>query len=271
MSGWWIRLLRYPARWLSDHPAVRGAVPFVLIVLAWQVTVALNVFPRAFFPSPGDVLASFGNLLRKGILPAYLSDSLIRLLWGSGVGILIGFPLGLLVGLNRYCYRFLWPLVLFFQAVGDIAWLPILLVWFGFGLATMTFVIFYTVMFPIVFNVSLGVRTIRPELVRAAQSLGAPGWRILGEVLIPGTMPNLITGLRNGLGYGWRALIAAEIIVGTSGLGFMMFDARRSGQVTDVIVGMIILGVLWYLVDGLLLVPVEKATVERWGMVTEQE
>jgi NitT/TauT family transport system permease protein/taurine transport system permease protein len=177
--------------------------------------------------------------------------------------------LGLLVGLSAVARKALWPILLFFQAIGDIAWLPLLLIWFGFGLGTMTFVIVYTVVFPVVFNTALGVRSIQPELVRAAQSLGAPRWRILIEVILPGALPNIMTGLRNGLGYGWRALIAAEIIVGTSGIGFMMFDARRAGSAIEIVLGMIILGLLWYIVDAWILAPIERATGQRWGLVTK--
>jgi NitT/TauT family transport system permease protein/taurine transport system permease protein len=216
-----------------------------------------------------DVLRAFGDLTYKGILPQYLQDSVVRLAAGAAAGVLVGVPFGLLIGLHAKSYRFFWPLVIFFQAIGDIAWLPILLIWFGFTLRTMTFVIVYTVVFPVVFNTALGVRTIPVEMVRAAQSLGAPRWRILGDVFVPGALPNIVTGLRNGLGYGWRALIAAEIIVGTSGIGFMMFDARRSGSVVEMLLGMIVLGILWYVVDGGLLAPLERATIQRWGMVAD--
>ncbi len=95
----------------------------------------------------------------------------------------------------------------------------------------------------------------------AARSLGANRWQVLTEVLLPGALPNVITGLRNGLGYGWRALIVAEII-GTSGIGFMMFDARRSGSVVEMILGMILLGILWYAVDAWVL------TFQRFGRVS---
>ncbi|MEY3104823.1 MAG: hypothetical protein RJA72_855, partial [Pseudomonadota bacterium] len=149
-----------------------------------------------------------------------------------------------------------------------IAWLPILLIWFGFGLTTMTFVIVYTVLFPVVLNTVLGIRSINPDLLRAARSLGASQARMIWEVVLPGALPNIMTGLRNGLGYGWRALIAAEIIVGTSGIGFLMFDARRAGSVVEIMLGMIVLGLLWYAVDAWILAPIERATGERWGMVS---
>jgi NitT/TauT family transport system permease protein/taurine transport system permease protein len=193
---------------------------------------------------------------------------LLRLISGAVVGMALGIPLGILIGTSRWARRISWPILLFFQAIGDIAWLPILLIWFGFGITTMTLVIVYTVLFPVVLNTVLGVESVPPDLVRAARSLGASRARVLWEVTLPGALPNIITGLRNGLGYGWRALIAVEIIVGTSGIGFMMFDARRAGSVVEILLGMIILGLLWYIVDAWILAPIERATGQRWGLVT---
>jgi NitT/TauT family transport system permease protein/taurine transport system permease protein len=260
----WTLYVRLTAR----VPAVRALVPFIPVVALWAIVAYAGVFPRAFFPTPGDVVHSFGDLTYKGILPDYLEDSVVRLVVGAAAGMVIGIPLGLLVGLSPRANAALWPVLLFFQAIGDIAWLPILLIWFGFGLTTMTFVIVYTVLFPVVLNTALGVRSVPTDLHRAALSLGASRARVVWEVVVPGALPNIMTGLRNGLGYGWRALIAAEIIVGTSGIGFLMFDARRAGSVVEIVVGMIVLGLLWYVVDGWILAPIERATGQRWGMVT---
>jgi taurine transport system permease protein len=135
----------------------------------------------------------------------------------------------------------------------------------------MTFVIVYTVLFPVVLNTVLGVRSVPTELSARRRASGPRPPASWWEVIIPGALPNIITGLRNGLGYGWRALIAAEIIVGTSGIGFMMFDARRAGSVVEIVVGMIVLGILWYIVDNWILAPIERATGERWGLVTDEE
>lgn len=259
----WSLYLRLTAR----VPAVRSIVPFVPVVALWAIVAASGLFPRVFFPGPLDVVRSFGTLVYKGILPDYLEDSVVRLAVGGLAGMALGVPLGVAVGLSARAHAALWPVLLFFQAIGDIAWLPILLIWFGFGLGTMTFVLLYTVLFPVVLNTVLGVRSVPHDLTRAAQSLGASRARILLEVVLPGALPNIVTGLRNGLGYGWRALIAAEIIVGTSGIGFLMFDARRAGSVVEIMLGMIVLGLLWYMVDGWVLVPIERATGERWGLV----
>ncbi len=256
----WRWIARATRRW-------RSIVPFIPVVALWAVVAESGMFPRGFFPGPLEVVRSFGTLMYKGILPDYLEDSIVRLAVGTAVGMALGIPLGVLVGLSDRAHRALWPVLLFFQAIGDIAWLPILLIWFGFSLTTMTFVIVYTVLFPVVLNTALGVRSVPLELHRAAQPRCVARAHVW-EVVLPGALPNIMTGLRNGLGYGWRALIAAEIIVGTSGIGFLMFDARRAGSVVEILLGMIVLGLLWYIVDGWVLAPIERATGQRWGLVT---
>lgn len=258
----------YYVRWSARWPGAAALVSFLPLILLWGFVVWLEIFPRVFLPGPLEVLEKAWELLYKGILLDYLGDSVVRLAVGAAAGMAIAIPLGIFIGLDKRAYDFSWPILLFFQAIGDIAWLPILLIWFGFGLTTMTFVIVYTVLFPVVLNTVLGIRSVKTDLTRAAQCLGASPPRILFEVILPAALPNIITGLRNGLGYGWRALIAAEIIVGTSGIGFLMFDARRAGSVEEIVVGMIVLGLLWYIVDSWILAPIERATGQRWGLVT---
>lgn len=260
----WGRFVRASVR----HPALAACLPFVPVIALWAAVVHAGLFPRAFLPGPLDVVGALLALTYKGILPAYLQDSIVRLLVGTAAGVAIGLPLGLLVGSSERARAVAWPLLLFFQAIGDIAWLPILLIWFGFSLTTMTVVIAYTVLFPIALNTALGVRSVAPVLAQAARSLGASPARVLWEVTLPGALPNIMTGLRNGLGFGWRALIATEIIVGTSGIGFMMFDARRAGSVVEILLGMVVLGLLWYAVDSWILAPIERVTGQRWGIVT---
>ncbi|MFE7710963.1 ABC transporter permease [Streptomyces sp. NPDC057486] len=262
--------------WWVWHRCLRSGTfrtlgPFVPVVALWWLLDALEVFPESFFVGPPTVVDKMGELLEKGILPGYLSDSLTRLCYGVGFGLLIGLPLGFAVAMIRVVRRAFWPILLFFQAVADIAWLPIVIVWFGFSLTAVTFVLVYTIVFPLMLSVVAGVEQVPRELVRAARSLGAGRWRVFLEVIVPGALPSVAGGVRTGLGYGWRALVAAEIIVGTSGVGFMMFDARRVGDISQVFLGMVVLGTLWYALDALILAPFERATVERWGMVRTLE
>lgn len=265
------RPVRVLAGKLLASSTVKTLGPFVPVVLLWWLVAELGVFPRAFFVGPDVVVDDFLELVRKGILPGYLFDSIERLAYGAGVGLLIGIPLGFLTAMSFWVRRMVWPLLVFFQAIADIAWLPIIIVWFGFSMTSVTFVIVYTVVFPLMMGVIAGVQEVPTELTRAARSLGAGPTRVFVEVTIPGALPSIASGIRTGLGYGLRALIAAEIIIGTSGIGFMMFDARRVGEVGPVLLGMIVLGSLWYAVDALILAPFERSTVERWGLVREME
>jgi NitT/TauT family transport system permease protein/taurine transport system permease protein len=248
-------------------PGIKTWGPFLVVLIIWAVIAASGVVPNAFFTDPLSVWNDMISLIQRGILPAYLADSIERLLVGSLVGLVVGIAVGFLVGLNRHVRKFLWPLLLFFQAIGDIAWLPILVIWFGFSITSVTIVIVYTVMFPLIISIVSAIDGMPQNLMRAAGSLGAGRWQRLLYVILPGTLPGVSSGIRTGLGYGLRALIAAEMIIGTSGIGFMMFDARGQGDVAKVFVGMIVLGVLWYLVDAVILAPFERETVERWGMV----
>ena len=263
----WQRLWGAYVRWTARYPALASLVPFVPVVALWAAVAGAGIFPRVFFPGPIEVVQKFGTLMANGILPAYLEDSVLRLAVGTAMGLALGIPMGLLVGLSDRAHRALWPVPLFFQAIGDIAWLPILLIWFGFGLTTMTFVIVYTVLFPVVLNTVLGVRSVPLELHRAALSLGASKARVVWEVVLPGALPNIMTGLRNGLGFGWRALIAAELVGATTGLGQMIFGASEVHRSDIIIGGCLIIGAIAIAMDRWLLLPIERRTIERWGLV----
>ena len=228
-----------------------------------------ELFPRVFLPGPVEVWNSFVSLTYKGILPEYLEDSVVRLAVGAFWGIALGIPLGLLVGLSQRAHT---------RAVAAAAVLP------GHRRHRLAADPGDLVRLrPRHDDLrdrlhgavpggaqhrarrALGPRQPAPRRAVASAPRSA---RVLWEVVLPGALPNIITGLRNGLGFGWRALIAAEIIVGTSGIGFLMFDARRAGSVVEILLGMIVLGMLWYIVDSWVLAPIERATGQRWGLVT---
>ena len=121
--------------------------------------------------------------------------------------------------------------------------------------------------FVIVYSTMLGVQSIDGDLRRAALSLGANRLRLYMEVLLPGAMPSLVAGLRMGLGFAWRALLAAEIIASNSGLGYSIFMAQRYYDAAEIVMIIIVIGTLWLLIDRALLAPFERRTVQRWGMI----
>jgi NitT/TauT family transport system permease protein/taurine transport system permease protein len=193
--------------------------------------------------------------------------SLGRVAVGTLLAVVVSIPLGVAMGLNPIVSDFLSPLFRFFSVLAGIAWIPIATLWFGYGFGAITFVIFNAVFFVVTYNTLLGVASIPMPLRNAAASLGANGWTLLTQVILPGALPNIVTGIRTGLGFAWRGLIAAEMIATNVGLGYMLFLARDFYKTEVIVLGMIIIGLIWLAIDRLILAPVERATIERWGMV----
>ena len=246
------------ATWLAVLAGVAGA---------WALAAATLPLPEYYLPPPTAVLAALTDLVAKGILPTYVIESVRRLVVAALVALLVGVPIGLALGMSRRVAEFFYPLLNFFQSVSGIAWLPLMLVWFGFGERTILVAVNYTVLFPVIFNALLGVRSVPRLYVNALRTLGASRWRIVRDVIVPGALPSIVTGLRLGLAYGWRALIAAEMLVGAQGLGFMIFNAQNFHLTARIMLGMAVIGVLWVILDYFLLRPLEEATIARWGLV----
>ena len=250
---------------------VAGAAAFVVPLLAllavWEAVVrAFDVSPRVF-PAIEPVVKAGIEATLDGTLIRHIGASLGRIALGTLIGIALAVPLGIAMGTNRAVSTFFTPLLRFFSVLAGIAWIPIATLWFGYGFGAITFVIFNAVFFVVAYNTLLGVTSIAMPLRHAAASLGASRWQLLSEVLVPGALPNIVTGVRTGLGFAWRGLIAAEMIATNVGLGYMLFVARDFYRTEVIVLGMIIIGALWLLIDRLLLAPLERATIERWGMV----
>lgn len=244
----------------------KGARPFVLLILIWVAASAFARVPEYALPSLGKVVTVFLSLLEQGQLPDFIRGSLLHLMLATCAGLLLAIPFGLLVGMNRLVARFFYPIFNFMQSLPAIAWLPLLIVWFGFSNVTIVTVIAYSVAFPVVFSTIVGVRTIPTVYKSAVLTMGGSRWDIVTQVILPGALPNIITGMRLGIAFGWRALIAAEMIVGANGLGFMIFEAQRMLLTDRIVLGMIVIGFLWTVIDSLVLRPLEAVTIERWGV-----
>lgn len=248
---------------------VRGILPFaVLLAVWWGVYVIFDPAPTKLV-NPAKVVDAFFEVVREGTLPAYISRSLGRLLLGTVIGVVVGIPVGWLLGLDKDIANAAEPALRFFNAISGIAWLPLMITWFGFTERTISSIIIYTMIFPVVFNTMVGVRTVPPVLRDATRSMGASWPRVIRDVYVPGSFPSVMTGLRLGIGFGWRALIAGEFVVGGGGLGFLIFDARTAGIIERVMLGMIVLGALWLMIDRLILRPIEEYTAVKWGMVQQ--
>ncbi|MGH6675866.1 MAG: ABC transporter permease [Xanthobacteraceae bacterium] len=253
----------------SVERGVLGAAGVLGLVVAWQAASILSGVSRYFFPSPLDVAHAFGVLIEKGILPVYVADSMGRYLAGVALGTTIGLVLGLLIGTNRVAGRILGPILNFFYAIVEVAWIPIFVIWWGYGIKAILVALIYVVAFPVLFNTATAVRATPRVLIDAVRSLGASRVQVLRQVILPGSLPGIITGFRIGAGFAFRGLIFAEMIAAKTGIGYLILTSANNHATDRTIVGMIVMGVLWLLIDQLYLKPFERSTIERWGIVQD--
>ena len=237
----------------------REAVMTWLVVLAgffgaWSLMAATLPVPAYFLPPPTAVVSAFGELVRKGILPTYVAESLRRILTAAVLGLVVGVPAGLLLGMSRRVADFFYPLLNFFQSVSGIAWLPLFLVWFGFSERTILVAVNYTLLFPVIFNAMLGVRRRAAALrERAADARGVP------------------VAHRPRCGAAGRPAIDRHRPAAGTRLWLASADRRRDARrrqrpgVHDL--GMALIGGLWLVLDYFLLRPLEEATIARWGLI----
>ena len=249
------------------YSAFKFAIPLLVLLLIWEFSVQFFQVNARVFPSIESVYKAGLEAVNDGSIFQHVAASLGRVAVGTLLAVLISIPLGVAMGLNPIVSDFLSPLFRFFSVLAGIAWIPIATLWFGYGFGAITFVIFNAVFFVVTYNTLLGVASIPMPLRNAAASLGANGWTLLTQVILPGALPNIVTGIRTGLGFAWRGLIAAEMIATNVGLGYMLFLARDFYKTEVIVLGMIIIGLIWLAIDRLLLAPLERATIERWGMV----
>jgi NitT/TauT family transport system permease protein/taurine transport system permease protein len=244
-----------------------GVLPFLGLFAAWWLVTHLTGVSKAVLPSPDLVWSAARDLAATGELQGDTVTSLGRVALGAGVSIVLGVGLGLVAGLNRTVGDLLVPVASFFNSVSGIAWIPLAITWFGLGTAAVTFIIVNAIFFLIFFNTVLGVRSVPRIMEQAVRTLGG-GYRVLIlDVFMPGALPHIMSGIRSGLGFGWRALIAAELIAATSGLGFLIYDASNFLRSDKILVGILVIGAIWMAIDNLVLKPLERRTVERWGTV----
>lgn len=253
------------------HPRalVTEILPFAVGIAVWQALSSLNIWPSVLFPSPAQVFWTFVADLQSGVLLKSLGVSLRSLALGFLVGVAIALPLGYLMGLNKASRDFFDPLVNLLQAIPGLAWIPFAILWFGLGQGAVTFIIVMSVFFPVLHNLLTGIRLVQPVLVEASQTLGAGRMAIIAHVIFPATLPNLMTGIRLGIAFGFRSLVGGEMIASTEGIGYQIFNAQQYFQSARIVVGMLAIGIVWLLLDRMVLRPIERRTTMRWGLLRE--
>jgi len=224
------------------------AVIAVLIAVWWLSVVVTH---SAIFPTPGQVVTGTLELAQDGTLWDDIGASLMRVAVGFLLAVSIAVPLGLWMGWVRGAFSTLNPIFQMLRPISPIAWIPIAILWFGVGDTSPIFLIFMSSVFPMVVQTTAGVHTIERRYLRAAENFGVSRYTLFSRVIIPAVLPQIIVGMRIGLGVAWLVVVAAEMIALRSGLGYLIIDSRNAGNRYDLVIGgMVIIGLIGLSLDG---------------------
>ena len=244
------------------------AIGLVSFLALWWAIAASGLMPKTFMPSPGDVVLQFIKLMQDPFagytLQAHLLSSIGRYLRGFALAVAIGLPLGLLMGWFRTLDAIVTPLFEALRYIAPIAWVPFAALWFGTGIGGPTLIIFAGAFPPCVVNAYRGARQVEPVLIEAARMLGLSSTRIIMQVLLPAAVPSIIAGVRVSAGLGWQSLVGAELIVASSGVGYLMVKGQSSVATAIVMSGMVAIGVVGLIID-ILIRQIEGAVQRKRG------
>ena len=223
----------------------------VALVFLWHLSVVQS--QSLIFPTPGQVLAGTAELARDGTLWQHIGASLMRVTVGFLLAVAVAVPVGLWMGRVDRVYHTLNPLFQILRPISPIAWIPLAILWFGVGDVAPVFLIFLAAVFPMIVQTANGVHTIEQRYLHAAMNFGVSRQKMFHQVIVPAVLPDIVVGMRIGLGVAWLVVVAAEMIVRSSGLGYLIIDARNAGNRYDlVIAAMIIIGVIGLLLDAVM-------------------
>ena len=236
-----------------------------LLIALWWFIVARSDSP--IFPTPWQVVTGAWELVEDGTLAQHIGASVFRVAIGFGLAFLVAIPLGLWMGWVSSAYYTLNPLFQMMRPISPIAWIPVAILWFGVGNMSPIFLIFISSVFPMIVQTTVGVRTIDRRYLRAAANFGVSRSVLFRRVVFPAVLPEIIVGMRIGIGVAWLVVVAAEMIALNSGLGYLIMDSRNAGNRYDlVIASMIIIGVIGLLLDGATRLLERQKTV-KWRYV----
>lgn len=245
--------------WLS-------AISIGTLLFAWWLVTFMGWVKPLFVPSPGAILTKFADVWQNGFtntpLWQHVAVSTARVFGAFVLACAVGIPLGLAMGMSPAIRGIFDPPIEFYRPIPPLAYLPLMIIWFGIGETSKVLLIFLSVFAPVALGARAGVRSAAIEQIHAAYSFGASRWQVLRHVILPAALPEILTAMRIGIGFGWTTLVAAEMVAATEGLGYMVLSASQFLQTSTVIMGIIVIAAIAYAFD--LLMRVVERKVVPW-------
>ncbi|UTV41802.1 ABC transporter permease subunit (plasmid) [Ensifer adhaerens] len=235
--------------WLS-------ALSIAFFFFVWWLVTAMGWVRPLFVPSPASIVMKFVEIWNNGFTGTpfieHVLISTARVFGAFLLACLIGLPLGLAMGMSPVIRGIFDPPIEFYRPIPPLAYLPLMIIWFGIGEMSKILLIFLSVFAPVVLGARSGVRSAAIEQIHAAYSFGATRWQVMRHVIMPSALPEILTAMRIGIGFGWTTLVAAEMVAATQGLGYMVLSASQFLQTPVVILGIFIIAIIAFAFDLLM-------------------
>ena len=238
------------------------------LLFVWWMFTAMGWVKPLFLPSPQAVFGKFINVWQNGFTNTpfleHVGISAARVFGAFVLACLIGIPLGIGMGMSPFIRGIFDPPLEFYRPIPPLAYLPLMIIWFGIGETSKVLLIFLSVLAPVALGARSGVKSAAIEQIHAAYSFGASRWQVMTQVILPSALPEILTAMRIGIGFGWTTLVAAEMVAATKGLGYMVLTASQFLQTSTVIMGIIVIAIIAYSFDMLMRV-IERRVVPWKG------
>lgn len=234
----------------------------ILLIVVWETFSRLGYINESLLPSFSTVIQTITTLLKKGTLQENIMVSLIRVSQGFLLGSLLGILIGMLMGFIKPLDRFLRPLVGLLRPVPMIAWIPLLILWLGIGEESKITLITVGAFWSVLLNTISGIQSVDGKLLEVSKILKKSKFETVFKVILPSALPSMFTGIRLGMGASWSCVVAAEMIASSKGIGFMITYARQVSKPDEVLVGIIVIGLIGFLIDAIIL-KIERRLL-RW-------
>jgi len=252
----------------SKRSLWRATLTLAIAAALYEAVARSGAFPAALMPPLEKIAQALWDSLADGTMERHALYTMYRVLFGFGLAIAFGVPIGILMARFRAVENFCLPLVSALMPIPSFALVPLFMLWFGIGNTTTVMIVFYAATFPMLFNTWSGVRAVNPIWLRAAGAMGADEQRLFWKVIIPGASPFIITGMRQAFLRCWIAVVGAEMIAASDwGLGWVIFDAKEFLNTDLMMASLIVIGAIGFVFERVVFGSLERLTVLRWGMV----
>ncbi len=250
--------------WLSFY---RGLAGLCCALVIWEIFARSGLYSKALTPPLWEVVLRLKDMVEDGAIFAHTGVTMLRVLLGLGISFAIAIPLGMAMGTSHNAEKMFSPLLSVLMPIPSLAWVPLFVLWFGIGNLATILVVIYASIFTLTYNTWTGARAINQVWTKSAFVMGANKNQMFWYVMLPGTMPFIISGLRIAFGRAWIAVIGGELLASPDwGLGKIIFDAREYLETETMLAALVMIGLIGIAIEKIFLRRLEAVTIERWGM-----